>query len=95
MEGEMPDCPKCSARLKIEGDKWVCPNIVCTYQRDFPRKVPPQADLLRELEEIKKHSIHISPNTQESDVMTMVYNLRRKPRGLGVRPGTLYFAPDP
>ena len=46
-------CPKCDHPLKVEGTKLVCSAPNCSYEREFIKQVPTQAELLKRIEELE------------------------------------------
>ena len=54
MEGDDMTVCKCGSDMIIKGNKWVCPNPYCGREVDIPMRVPSQAELLKENEELKQ-----------------------------------------
>ena len=85
-------CP-CGAPLVQEGDKLVCAHH-CGYEKLIIKPVPSQAELLKELEAIKGNGVYLPANTWESDILSIVYRLRKTDIGKPPKSGMLYFVPD-
>jgi len=55
IEADMAVCPKCHTDMVIKGGRMTCPNQYCNYVGwEIPIRVPSQAELLKENEQLKQ-----------------------------------------